>query len=317
VCVRATARLAPRLTRIDLDTGRQLDLATPNTELDLGSDLRVEPLAWTTPEGDAMSGVLLTPATTPTGRLPLFITYYSCEGYLRGGVGDEWPLAALASSGVATACINQAPRRAGETPQSQDATRDSRQALAAVASLITRLDARGLIDQGRVGMGGLSFGSEQTLWIATHSDLLAAASIASGQLEPVYYWMNGAPGRDVGATLKAIWGLGPPDQTPQAWARMSSALNTQHLKAPLLMQLPEQEYRYVPELYARLAATKTPVELYAFAGEPHIKVQPRHRLAVYQRNLDWFRFWLLCEEDPEPAKQAQYARWRTLRERSR
>jgi hypothetical protein len=31
------------------------------------------------------------------------------------------------------------------------------------------------------------------------------------------------------------------------------------------------------------------------------------------RNLDWFRFWLKGEEDPDPAKAEQYARWRELR----
>jgi hypothetical protein len=30
--------------------------------------------------------------------------------------------------------------------------------------------------------------------------------------------------------------------------------------------------------------------------------------------VDWFRFWLQGEEDPDPAKAEQYARWRELRE---
>jgi hypothetical protein len=29
--------------------------------------------------------------------------------------------------------------------------------------------------------------------------------------------------------------------------------------------------------------------------------------------VDWFRFWLKGEEDPDPAKVEQYARWRELR----
>ena len=46
---------------------------------------------------------------------------------------------------------------------------------------------------------------------------------------------------------------------------------------------------------------------------PHQKFQPRHKLAVYERNLDWFRFWLQGYEDPNPAKEKQYARWREMR----
>ncbi|HEX7115087.1 MAG TPA: hypothetical protein VF193_08130 [Steroidobacter sp.] len=37
-------------------------------------------------------------------------------------------------------------------------------------------------------------------------------------------------------------------------------------------------------------------------------------LAIYRRNLDWFRFWLQDIEDPNPAKAEQYERWRKLRE---
>jgi hypothetical protein len=33
---------------------------------------------------------------------------------------------------------------------------------------------------------------------------------------------------------------------------------------------------------------------------------------VFQRNLDWFRFWLKDEEDSDPVKVEQYARWREL-----
>jgi len=32
------------------------------------------------------------------------------------------------------------------------------------------------------------------------------------------------------------------------------------------------------------------------------------------RNLDWFRFWLKGEEDPDPAKAEQYQRWNRLRD---
>jgi hypothetical protein len=44
-----------------------------------------------------------------------------------------------------------------------------------------------------------------------------------------------------------------------------------------------------------------------------IKFQPRHKLAAHERNLDRFRFWLQGYEAPDPAKAAQYARWRLVR----
>jgi hypothetical protein len=42
--------------------------------------------------------------------------------------------------------------------------------------------------------------------------------------------------------------------------------------------------------------------------------QPKHRYQIYERNLDWFRFWLKSEESPDPAKSEQYDRWHHLRQ---
>jgi hypothetical protein len=39
--------------------------------------------------------------------------------------------------------------------------------------------------------------------------------------------------------------------------------------------------------------------------ERHEKNQPKHRYSIYQRNVDWFNFWLREKEDPDPAKADQ------------
>jgi hypothetical protein len=36
-------------------------------------------------------------------------------------------------------------------------------------------------------------------------------------------------------------------------------------------------------------------------------------VTIYNRNVDWFTFWLKDYEDPDPAKTQQYERWRELR----
>ena len=55
-------------------------------------------------------------------------------------------------------------------------------------------------------------------------------------------------------------------------------------------------------------------DIYVFPDEPHIKFQPRHKLTAYERNLDWFRFWLQGYEDPDALKAAQYRSWRRMKE---
>ncbi len=38
-----------------------------------------------------------------------------------------------------------------------------------------------------------------------------------------------------------------------------------------------------------------------------------NRLVSRGGTVDWFRFWLKGDEDPDPAKREQYERWRELR----
>ena len=301
-CVAENAATPPHLLRIDLADGAQQILDQPN-KLPNQPELLTEAIDWTV-GGSRASGWLVRPKIP--GRLPLFVTYYRCVGYLRGGLGDEWPLRALAASGIAALCINSLPHP-GNAPEARYEL-----GLAVVRAAITELHKRGLVDSTRVGMGGLSFGSEVTMWVAIHSDLLRAASIASVQLEPSYYWFNAGIGRDMFRNnLHHYWNLGPPGSDPVRWRFLSPALNVDKIKVPILMQMPEQEARQSPELIARLTASQMG-EAHAFPFASHIKTEPRQKLAVYQRNLDWFRFWLQDYVDPDPEKASQYHRWSKL-----
>lgn len=287
-CVVADPDRPPRIDAIDLKSRARRILAEPNAAL---APITVKPIAWRTPAGQHFTGQFIAPTHKAASPPPLFITYYQCRGYLRGGTGDEWPLAAMADAGIAVLCINAVTQDdLGKTP---DAVADYALALGAIRSIVGDLARKGMIDESRVGMGGLSFGGEVTAWVAMHSKLLRAVSLSSVLFEPSYYWFNGAPGRDVHAKLKQWWGLGAPQETPERWKEVSPALNTDRMAAAVLMQLPEQEYRYNLELIARLFEAKTPTEVYVFPDEPHVKSQPRHKLAVYERNLAWFRRWLL------------------------
>lgn len=311
VCVAASAASPPRLERIDLDSGGRSLLFDPNASLRAREWPATERMSWSSSDGQAFTGILLRPRSH-AGRLPLLINYYRCEGFLRGGVGDELPFMPLVGANIAVLCINAAPFRGPHRAVSTYQT-----ALEGVRSAIDRLAERGVVGPSRVGMGGLSFGSEVTMWVAMRSNLLAAASIASIQLEPAYYWFNAVRGRDHPDVIRDSWGLGPPDETQTEWRLVSPALNAGRIRVPLLLQLPEQEARYVVELYARLTTSATPAELYVFPDEAHIKIQPRHKLAVYRRNYDWFRFWLTGHVDPDPAAERQYRRWNELAERRR
>ncbi|HEX8223740.1 MAG TPA: Atxe2 family lasso peptide isopeptidase [Allosphingosinicella sp.] len=307
VCVIADPRMPPRLEAIDLANGSSRLLLDPAGAHHTFRGPWIERLSWRSPEGSEFTAVLFLPEGAPSRPLPLFVNYYRCEGYIRGGLGDEWPFALLASRGIASVCVN-ATRISGP----QDSVATYRAALSGLETLVDILANRGLVDRSRVGMGGLSFGSEVTFWTLIHSNLVSAASVATPDIEPVKYWFSNMRGRDHGTILRQAWGLGSPDETPERWRLISAALNVERIRAPLLLQLAEQESRYGVELYTRLSHSPTPMDLYVFPDEGHIKVQPRHRLAVYRRNIDWFRFWLQDHVDPDPAKAEQYRRWRAM-----
>lgn len=310
ICVEAGAVSPPRLVRIGLAGGRATLLFDPNAALRRETRPRVEQLDYTLADGRAATGTLLyRPGPNPASA-PLFVTYYTCGGYLRGGTGDPFPLEPLVNSGFVVACLNIVPFTDwGEGP---DRDRDAQ---ASVSALVGRLRDRGWIDPARVAMGGFSMGSEATMWVAMNSRLLAAAAVVSPQYEPAAYWMESMRGSHIPEELKAFQQAGAPDEDPERWKTISPALNTERIRAPLLMQMSEQEFRASMELFSRLSNTATPVEMYAFPDEAHVKVQPRHQYWVYRRNLDWFRYWLQDGVDPDPSLEAQYRRWDLLRKR--
>lgn len=310
VCVEAGPVSPPRLVRISFATGRTESLYDPNRQLRAGSRPEVEQLSFELDDGRTATGTLLFMPGAAPARAPLFITYYFCDGYLRGGTGDSFPLEPLVDSGFVVACLNIVPFEIwGDGPDRE------RAGLKSVSALVRLLDRRGWIDPARVGMGGFSAGSEATMWVAMNSKLLSAAAIVSAQYEPTDYWMEAMRGSHIPQEMKEFQQAGPPDHDPERWKTISPALNTGRIKASLLMQMSEQEFRGDIELFSRLSNTTTPVEMYAFPDEAHIKIQPRHQFAVYKRNLEWFRYWLQAYVDPDPALAAQYRRWELLRRR--
>jgi dipeptidyl aminopeptidase/acylaminoacyl peptidase len=185
--------------------------------------------------------------------------------------------------------------------------------LAAMERAIDDLARSGDVDPRRVGIGGLSFGSTVVIWSLRHAQAFAAATISSGQVTPHYYWSNALPDRGFSAMFGEFWGAGDPEQDSERWRIISPAFDAASIDTPLLMQVPESEVRNLAEFHTKLKRAGKPAEMIAFAGEIHVKYQPVHKRAVYERNLDWYRFWLKGEEDRDPAKAGQYARWRKLR----
>jgi dipeptidyl aminopeptidase/acylaminoacyl peptidase len=325
VCGRENATTPRRIVEIDTASGASTVLFDPNPEFAHFALGRVERLRWRNDRGLESWGDLVLPAGYDgKSKLPLIVVQYSSRGFLRGGTGDEYPIFPLAARGFAVLSLERPPFVASLEPGITDPLAfaaenerdwaDRRSLLSALEIGVRLVIDRGIADPARIGITGLSDGATTARFALINSDLFAAASISSCCIEP--WTVNTYVGIAFAEQVQSIGfpSLIHPD--PAFWKDMSLAQNAARIDVPLLMQLNDDDgYIMALEAFESLREYGKPVEMYVFPGEYHIKWQPIHRLAIYRRNIDWFDFWLRGVEDPDPAKAAQYRRWRRLRER--
>jgi dienelactone hydrolase len=321
VCEYEDSTVAPRVIRIDLVKGRVVTLLDPNPTITADRLGRVETQSWQDGLGNHLFSKLVFPPTySPDQRYPLVISTYLCKGFLRGGSGDEFPEFLFAAAGMVSICIHYTgapPRHPGSVSEMSQVPQFER-AGAVYEAIINDLDRRGLIDINHIGIGGLSWSSQEVEWELFHSTRFAAASIAAPSLpDPVWAdWISADRWNQV---LRPHYGLpASDDPADPAWQAISPALNARKIKTPLLINAAESEVRAGIQLYAALRREKVPLELYVYPEEDHqIFAYPSHRAIIYERNVDWFRFWLQGFEDTAAAKSEQYSRWRKMREEMR
>jgi dipeptidyl aminopeptidase/acylaminoacyl peptidase len=307
-----------RIVAINLDDGRVDTLFDPNADF-VKFDLGPVPqrLEFRSPSGIENYGYLVLPPRKPGRRLSLVVVTYRCAGFLRGGTGDEYPIFAFAAEGHAVLCFNvpdvDYPRLATmDWASFQNWARGSgdpekKRTQESLETAIAELERRAFIDSDRIGLTGLSFGAETTAYAMWHMPRLAAAVASGTGFEPANTFLYGPAGRDL---LKA-WGLGDPN-SPR-WNELSLSRNAAKVRAPFLLNVADREMISTLQPMVALEDSKRAVEMYVFGNEHHQKWQPAHRLAIYERNIDWMNFWLQGREDSDPAKAEQYKRWRAMR----
>ncbi len=67
------------------------------------------------------------------------------------------------------------------------------------------------------------------------------------------------------------------------------------------------------EVFTGLKRLGKPVALYYYPQDGHQPTHPAARLATLERNIDWYRFWLMDIEDTDPTKRDQYSSWNRLK----
>ena len=308
--------MAPKqIAVLDLARGSVEELVDLNPEfrnLTLSQPERIEGI---NRYGDKWFAHLVKPLNYEPGkRYPTILTTYrSGDYFLRGASGDENPVQVYAAHGFAVLSFDMGRDRYAQIKEG-----DFQDFLIAVSSPVASMEMGirkgvevGIVDPERVGVSGYSRGTEQVAYAISHTKLFRAASGATASTSPCLYYMS----PDYVRRILTAYGLGgwPDGVARSRWMMFATPLNADRIQTPLLNNDPDSEVLFDLPLYTALRELKKPVELFIYPNELHHINQPKHRYQVYERNLDWFKFWLKSEQDQEPGKEEQYQRWDVLR----
>ncbi len=279
---------------------------------------REDVVHWKTKDGITWAGGLYWPSDyVPGRRYPLLIqthgfdsTTFSPDGVFATGEAAQ----PLANAGIIVLQAPIPPEKVWLTPQ------EGPLAVEAMEGAIEHLETQGLIDRTKVGMQGFSRSCYHTLYFLTHSQYpIAAATVTDGVDFSYLQYLIFAPTRlglpGQGFKWDEAVNGGPPFGSGMAmWQGRSSGFNLDKVTAALQLTALQpfallQEW----EPYAGLLLQGKPVEMIYIPDGEHILTKPWEQMTSQQGAVDWFRFWLKGEEDPDPAKREQYARWHVLR----
>jgi dipeptidyl aminopeptidase/acylaminoacyl peptidase len=316
-CVHESSNISPEIALVSLD-GKIDRVTKVNPELDKMTLSRVEERRWPNRYGDSTWGFLLKPTDYVAGtRYPLLLVVYGYNG--KFVTQAEWessfPAQVFPQHGFVVMMVNY-PRY--DDWMGNDFARGSvaeaYSPLASLEAIVRQLSDEGVIDPARVGMMGTSYGGFWTGFTITHSDLVKAATMhdGGGMYEPANYLMGGS--KNGRANDERVLGGPPWGPTFANWQKFSISLNASKVRAPVLMEFNDNEAPGILGFHSALRRNGKAVELYVYPNDGHIFVQPAHRLASMERNIDWFNFWLRGKESSDTTRRGEYARWRAMRD---
>ena len=308
VCT-AEGGTAPRhVIGVDVGTAKVRTIYDPNPEFAAIRLRAPERLVWRNAFGIETFADLVLPSTYRPGHpVPLIVVQYESRGFLRGGTADEFPIQLFAANGFAVLSFNRPPWYALQgkpldlfafLQANQKDWLDRRSVQSSLEIVVERLIAQGIADPARIGNTGQSDGASTATFALLPSRRFKAVALSTCCEDPAMMASLGPGFEDWYAKS------GYPrfnEYRPDFWKQGSLAPNLGVLPpVPLLIQAGEEEFRFALPTYAAVKNAGWPTEMYVFSGEGHVKLQPAHRLAVYERNLAWFQRWFKPGEGKAP-----------------
>jgi hypothetical protein len=287
----------------------------PNPQLDKVELSHASVYRWKDKEGKVWKGGLYEPADYHTGqRYPLVIqTHGFHEDLFRpSGLYPTGSAArALAAVGIFVLQVDEGINCSVQTASEGSCP------VVGYESAVNQLVAEGKVDPERIGIIGFS---RSCYWVmealTTSSTRFKAALVTDGAMMTYFQYISTIDwhNNSVPRQFNTVIGAPPFGEDLQLWLKRSPGFNLDKVTAPLLVAAEGRlSLLNMWEVYAGLRYLHKPTELIELNTDEHILTNPAIRLASQGAAVDWFRFWLKNEQDPDPAKTEQYARWQELR----
>jgi dipeptidyl aminopeptidase/acylaminoacyl peptidase len=287
----------------------------PNPQLDTIELGRASVYKWKDKEGREWEGGLYEPTGYQPGqRYPLVIQTHGFHEYLfrpSGLFPTGFAARSLAAVGIFVLQVDDQNNCSIETPS------EGLCPVVGYESAVNQLVSEGKVDPERIGIIGFSRSCYWVMEALTSSSIpFKAALVTDGWMMTDFEyiatidWQHNTVPRQ----FDTVIGASPFGEGLRQWLKRSPGFNLDKITAPLLVA---GEGRFsllmMWDAYAELRYLQKPTELVQLNTDEHVLTNPAVRLASQGGSVDWFRFWLKDEQDPDPAKSEQYARWRTLR----
>jgi dipeptidyl aminopeptidase/acylaminoacyl peptidase len=176
-----------------------------------------------------------------------------------------------------------------------------------VGAAVKKVTQIGLIDPRKVGVVGHSWGGFDTTFLATHTDLFAAAVAGAPITDLVsnygnHHWSSGIAETDHIETGQQRMEVPLWEDLP-AYIRNSALFNVHNMKTPLLIEVGDSDgtvfWHQGVELYNVARRAKKDVVLLVYAGEDHGLRKKPNQLDYHRRIVEWFGHYL--KDEPAPS----------------
>jgi dipeptidyl aminopeptidase/acylaminoacyl peptidase len=304
----------PKIYAIDPITQQKvllLDVNPQFKDLEFG---KVEEIKWKTADGNEVKGGLYYPIHYTAGKkYPLVIQthdWFPDQFLIDGPFTTAFAAQPLAGKDI---MVLQAEEVISERSTAMETTANVKM----LEGAVDYLNERELIDLNRIGIIGFSRTCLHVKAALVSSRIhFSAASVTDGFDGGYFQYILSLPsGLGFARDIELINGGNAPfGEGLKVWKDHSPGFNTDKVRTPLRINaLSKGHVSGDWEWFAALSHLGKPVEMVVIEDGSHLLEKPWDRIISQQGNVDWFSFWLKDDEDPDPAKAEQYARWRDLR----